>query len=136
MAAYHRLQRSIAVLWLLFGLSHYFVTYAKPKSQGLSGKRIVSEWKEINLAGLDLQTPFNSSKSECGIRLSPMRDNLLEWHFSFTGMEGSKFEGGVYHGKIKLHPEYPRKAPVISVSTPSGRWEVYTPICLSGRSSQ
>lgn len=62
-----------------------------------------------------------------------MKKNLLEWHFSFTGIEGSNFEQGVYHGKIRLHPEYPQKAPAISISTPSGRWEVNADICLSGK---
>lgn len=47
-------------------------------------------------------------------------------------MEGSAYEGGVYHGRIRLHPEYPRKAPMISLATPSGRWEVNKEICLSG----
>ncbi|RYY82550.1 hypothetical protein EON63_13060 [archaeon] len=70
---------------------------------------------------------------QCGVRLSPLRSNLLEWHFSFTGMQDSPFDGGIYHGRIKLHPEYPQKAPSISVMTPSGRWQVNTEICLSGK---
>lgn len=68
---------------------------------------------------------------QCGVRLSPLRSNLLEWHFSFTGLEGSAFEGGVYHGIIKLHPDYPQKAPAICVCTPSGRWIPNVDICLS-----
>lgn len=62
-----------------------------------------------------------------------MADNLLEWHFSFLGIEDSQFERGVYHGKIRLHPDYPRKAPSISILTPSGRWSIGTDICLSGK---
>lgn len=105
----------------------------KPVSSSLSSKRIVSEWKDINRAGIALSVPFNTTGSEdCGIRLSPMKNNLLEWHFSFTGMDGTAFDGGIYHGKILLHPDYPRKAPVICVTTPSGRWEINVPICLSG----
>eukprot|EP00600_Ochromonadales_sp_CCMP1393_P005853 CAMPEP_0174961698 /NCGR_PEP_ID=MMETSP0004_2-20121128/4385_1 /TAXON_ID=420556 /ORGANISM="Ochromonas sp., Strain CCMP1393" /LENGTH=264 /DNA_ID=CAMNT_0016210173 /DNA_START=150 /DNA_END=944 /DNA_ORIENTATION=+ len=56
---------------------------------------------------------------------------MLEWHFSFTGVEGTPYEGGVYHGRIKLHREYPQKAPAISMMTPSGRWVVNQDICLS-----
>ena len=36
------------------------------------------------------------------------------------------------HGRIQLDPDYPRKAPIISLLTPSGRWDVNKPICLSG----
>lgn len=66
------------------------------------------------------------------MRLSPLRNNLLEWHFSFTGIEGSSFDGGVYHGKIILDPKYPQKAPEICMLTPSGRWKIGEFICLSG----
>jgi len=101
------------------------------KGYNLAKKRILSELREIKGLGLLLDQPFNSTKEECGIRLSPMKNNILEWHFSFTGVEGSNYEGGVYHGRIILHPEYPRKAPVISMSTSSGRWDVNKAICLS-----
>lgn len=116
---------------LLFLFASQFAS--KHVSSSLSSKRIVSEWKDINNAGIALSVPFNTTGLEdCGIRLSPMKNNLLEWHFSFTGMEGTAFDGGIYHGKILLHPDYPRKAPVICVTTPSGRWEINVPICLSG----
>ena len=61
-----------------------------------------------------------------------MKGNLLEFHFSFTGIEGTSYDGGIYHGRILLHPDYPRKAPAISVLTPTGRWECGKDICLSG----
>ena len=60
-----------------------------------------------------------------------MKNNFFCWHFSMTGVEGSHFEGGIYHGRIYLHPEYPRKAPTICMHTPNGRWEVNKEICLS-----
>jgi ubiquitin-protein ligase len=62
-----------------------------------------------------------------------MRRNIFEWHFSFLGVEGSPFAGGTYHGTILLDKKYPRKAPTISINTPSGRWKVDTNICLSGK---
>lgn len=93
----------------------------------------MSELRDINKQKLSFDVPFNvSSSEECGIRLSPVRNNLLEWHFSFTGVSGSSYAGGIYHGRIMLHPEYPRKAPTISILTPSGRWEIGKDICLSG----
>ena len=97
----------------------------------LTRARILSELRDLSLSGILLDVPFNSSREESGIRLSPMSHNLLEWHFSFTGVEDSAYAGGVYHGRIRLHPEYPRKAPTISMLTPTGRWQVGKDICLS-----
>jgi len=61
----------------------------------------------------------------------PVEDNLFEWHFSVRGPEDSDFEGGVYHGRIILPPEYPMKPPSIMLLTPNGRFEVSRKICLS-----
>ena len=104
------------------------------KGMLLTRKRILSELRDLSQSGILLDMPFNSSKEECGIRLAPMGNNLLEWHFSFTGVQDSAYEGGVYHGRIRLHPEYPRKAPSISMLTPTGRWQVGKEICLSASS--
>jgi ubiquitin-protein ligase len=51
-------------------------------------------------------------------------------------VEGSAFEGGIYHGIIKLPKDYPRKAPSVSLSTLSGRWKINEEICLSGTVSK
>jgi ubiquitin-protein ligase len=110
-------------------------TSSSSKISMVSKKRILTELRDITSSSLTFATPFNTSdKDECGIRLSPMKRNLLEWHFSFTGMEQSVFEGGVYHGRIILHPDYPNRAPSISILTPNGRWEVNKDICLSATS--
>jgi ubiquitin-protein ligase len=47
----------------------------------------------------------------------PVEDNLFEWHFSVRGPADSDFEGGVYHGRISLPPEYPLKPPSIMLLT-------------------
>lgn len=74
-------------------------------ASSLTRKRILKELKEIRESRLSLDTPFNrTSVDECGVRLSPLRSNLLEWHFSFSGAEDSAYEGGIYHGRIILHP--------------------------------
>ena len=104
---------------------------APTRQQATTKKRILSELRELTSLGLLLDQPFNTTRDECGIRLSPMKDNFFCWHFSMTGVEGSHFEGGMYHGRIYLHPEYPRKAPTICMHTPNGRWEVDKEICLS-----
>uniref|UniRef100_A0A3B3IMR3 Ubiquitin-conjugating enzyme E2, J1 n=1 Tax=Oryzias latipes TaxID=8090 RepID=A0A3B3IMR3_ORYLA len=61
----------------------------------------------------------------------PLDDNLFEWHFSVRGPPDSDFDGGVYHGRIILPPEYPMKPPSIILLTPNGRFEVGKKICLS-----
>ncbi|KAL6485712.1 hypothetical protein MHYP_G00051040 [Metynnis hypsauchen] len=61
----------------------------------------------------------------------PLEDNLFEWHFSVRGPPDSDFDGGIYHGRIILPPEYPMKPPSIILLTPNGRFEVGKKICLS-----
>uniref|UniRef100_A0A3B5KSL6 UBC core domain-containing protein n=1 Tax=Xiphophorus couchianus TaxID=32473 RepID=A0A3B5KSL6_9TELE len=48
--------------------------------------------------------------TNCDISLW-LQDNLFEWHFSVRGPPDSDFDGGVYHGRIVLPPEYPMKPP-------------------------
>lgn len=103
----------------------------KNGKRSLAKRRILSEYRELKSLGLLMDVPFNASTCECGIRLMPLKKNLLEWHFSMTGVEGSSYEGGVYHGRILLHPDYPRKAPSIRLYTPNGRWNINQDICLS-----
>ncbi|XP_011307450.1 ubiquitin-conjugating enzyme E2 J1-like [Fopius arisanus] len=62
---------------------------------------------------------------------SPLEENLFEWHFTVRGPPSSPFEGGVYHGRILLPPEYPMKPPNIILLTPNGRFEINKKICLS-----
>lgn len=49
----------------------------------------------------------------------PLEDNLFEWHFTVQGPPSTDFEGGVYHGRILLPPEYPMKPPNIILLTVS-----------------
>ena len=88
---------------------------------------------------------------------SHIQDNLFEWHFTIRGPSGTDFEGGIYHGRIVLPPEYPLKPPSIILLTvsedkiifivyisyenvfwfyyiylqPNGRFQVSKKICLS-----
>ena len=62
---------------------------------------------------------------------APLEHDMFEWHFTIRGASGTDFEGGVYHGKILLPPEYPFKPPNIVFLTPSGRFETNTKVCLS-----
>jgi len=62
---------------------------------------------------------------------APLENDMFEWHFTIRGADQTEFEGGVYHGRILLPPEYPFKPPHIMFLTPSGRFEVNKKVCLS-----
>ncbi|CAI9733798.1 Hypothetical predicted protein [Octopus vulgaris] len=61
----------------------------------------------------------------------PLEDNLFEWHFTIRGPIDTDFDGGIFHGRIVLPPDYPMKPPSIIILTPNGRFEVNKKICLS-----
>ncbi|KAK6520519.1 hypothetical protein TWF506_000771 [Arthrobotrys conoides] len=62
----------------------------------------------------------------------PLEHNLFEWHFTLRGPPApSPFDGGFYHGRIILSPNYPMRPPMFRFLTPSGRFEVNRDICLS-----
>ncbi|CAD8068536.1 unnamed protein product [Paramecium sonneborni] len=56
--------------------------------------------------------------------------NIFEWHFVIYNLTDF-FEGGYYHGILQLPPDYPLKPPTLKFITPSGRFEVGKPVCLS-----
>lgn len=61
----------------------------------------------------------------------PVQDNIFEWQFAIRGPQDTEFEGGIYHGRIQLPPEYPFRPPAFMLLTPNGRFETQTKICLS-----
>ena len=61
----------------------------------LSSQRILSELRDVIKQNLSLNIPFNYSNEDCGVRLSPLRNNILEWHFTFLGMNESSVESGL-----------------------------------------
>ena len=85
-------------------------------------KRILTEARELQ----------EISKSPAAFfAASPLESDLFEWHFTVRGPPDTPYEGGLYHGRILLPPEYPFKAPEILILTPNGRFETGTKICLS-----
>jgi ubiquitin-conjugating enzyme E2 J1 len=62
---------------------------------------------------------------------APLETDLFEWHFTIRGPPGTAFEGGRFHGRITLPPEYPFKPPSIALLNASGRFQVGKKICLS-----
>ncbi len=59
----------------------------------------------------------------------PLEDNIFEWHFTIRGPSGSDFEGGIYHGRILLPPEYPLKPPNIVFLTVSCYSPDFVDVC-------
>mmetsp|Transcript_11877 Transcript_11877/g.30457 ORF Transcript_11877/g.30457 Transcript_11877/m.30457 type:complete len:372 (-) Transcript_11877:121-1236(-) len=82
-------------------------------------KRILQEVKELQKEG----SREYAAKA--------LEDNLFEWHFVVRGPSGTDFEGGIYHGRILLPPEYPMKPPSFMMLTPNGRFQTSAKICLS-----
>lgn len=62
---------------------------------------------------------------------APLENDMFVWHFTIRGAKDTDFENGIYHGKILLPAEYPFKPPNIMFSTPNGRFETNTKLCLS-----
>ena len=57
------------------------------------------------------------------IKVAFQEDRILEWHFLFTGLNGTPFEGGEYHGILIFSEDYPFSPPSIRFITPNGRFE-------------
>ena len=62
---------------------------------------------------------------------NPVKDDMFCWHFTIRGPPDTEFEGGLYHGIIKLPMSYPNRPPNIMFLTPNGRFDINMDICLS-----
>eukprot|EP00731_Ephydatia_muelleri_P015501 Em0008g1221a len=65
------------------------------------------------------------------IEAVPQPSNILEWHYVVKGPEDTPYYGGYYHGVLLFPKDYPFKPPRISMSTPNGRFQINTRLCLS-----
>ena len=65
-------------------------------------KRIMGELKELT----------KGARPDDFFVAAPMEDNLFEWHFTIRGPPGTAFDGGRYHGRITLPPEFEDRAKV------------------------
>lgn len=105
--------------------------------------RVAHEWRQVRKEGCGLQQQGGGPKANAqideasngtAVRLAPLHQDMHEWHFSFSGVLGSPYEGGVYHGRFLLSEGYPRLAPRVQMLTPSGRFKCCTDLCLSASS--
>ncbi len=62
---------------------------------------------------------------------NPIKDDMFCWHFTIRGPPDTEFEGGLYHGVIKLPMSYPNRPPNIMFLTPNGRFDINMDVCLS-----
>ncbi|CAH1767334.1 5417_t:CDS:2, partial [Entrophospora sp. SA101] len=61
----------------------------------------------------------------------PLENNILEWHYVIRGPQDTPYHNGEYHGVLQFPVEYPFKPPSIRMTTPSGRFQTDTRLCLS-----
>jgi len=99
--------------------AHADSTASKYNQRNPAVKRILREMREL---AEDASPAYHAEAVE---------EDIFEWHFAILGAEDSEFEGGIYHGRVLLPPEYPFKPPSFVLLTPSGRFETNTKICLS-----
>lgn len=88
-------------------------------SKSPSLRRIQADIRELALDPSDQYTA------------APLENDMFEWHFTIRGAVDTDFDGGIYHGRILLPPEYPFKPPHIVFLTQSGRFDINTKVCLS-----
>lgn len=72
----------------------------------------------------DIQVARETLKKELGIYIAPEENNYYRIHFILPGPEGTPFEGGLYHGMIRLNDNHPYSPPNIHMITPNGRFTV------------
>ena len=98
-------------------------------------RRIQREWKDMIDSGMAYNwrtnQPVKNKQQQQHIWIGPIHSSLLIWHFTLSGMPGSSFQNGLYHGRMILPDNYPLAPPRIQVWTPSGRFATRVDICIS-----
>ena len=75
------------------------------KRNGLATIMIISAVKRLMREAQEL------AEATYDYYAQPLSDNLFEWHFTVRGPADTEFDGGIYHGRIVLPPDYPMKPP-------------------------
>lgn len=70
----------------------------------------------------DISDGRTNLKRDFGILIEPEERDYYKVHFILPGPEDTPFEGGLYHGMIRLNSNHPHGAPNIYIITPNGRF--------------
>ena len=70
----------------------------------------------------DIHDGTKNLKKEFGIYICPEESNFYNVHFLLPGPEDTNYEGGLYHGMIRLNPNHPHGPPNQHFITPNGRF--------------
>ncbi len=70
----------------------------------------------------DITEGKKNLKAEYGIHLEPEETNYYNVHFIVPGPEDTPYEGGLYHGMIRLNQSHPGGPPSVFMITPNGRF--------------
>ena len=70
----------------------------------------------------DIKDGMVNLKKEFGALIGPEEKSFYRVHFILPGPEDTPFEGGLYHGMIRLNDNHPHSAPNIHMITPNGRF--------------
>jgi ubiquitin-protein ligase len=70
----------------------------------------------------DITDGTKNLKAEFGIYLAPEENNYYHVHFVLPGPIDTVYEGGLYHGMIRLNNNHPMGPPNVYMMTPSGRF--------------
>lgn len=74
----------------------------------------------------DIQNAIKNLPRVFDIRIKAEDNNVFNVHFVLSGPEGTAYEGGLYHGMIKLDDNHPHRPPKIYMITPNGRFDAST----------
>ena len=66
----------------------------------------------------DVREGMINLKKEFGILIAPEENDYYKVHFLLPGPEGTPFEGGLYHGMVRLNEFHPQKAPICTCLRP------------------
>ena len=72
---------------------------------------------------IDIKSATDNLYKDHGIRIKAEDNNMYNIHFVLPGEKETMYEGGLYHGMVKLDERYPHYPPKIYMITPSGRFQ-------------
>ena len=74
---------------------------------------------------------FHDGGDNPNVKMGCFEENLFKWYYMIHGLEQYPYNGGVYIGTLELPDDFPKRAPVFKMMTPSGRFEPGKTICTT-----